>query len=80
VTDTKRVRADAELEARLALVLANAPRSLLDAELELVRQCIARSLSQRRSMRVVPLENGDEPACGHDPVLLGSRRVEDRAK
>jgi hypothetical protein len=58
---------EAELEARVMIVMARAHRPLTDDELKLVRKQIEQDLEQREEMRSLPLTNGDAPGDGFNP-------------
>lgn len=58
---------EAEIEARLKLVVARAHRPLTSDELTRVRKRIERDLEQREEMQTVPLANGDAPDSGFNP-------------
>lgn len=63
---------DAEIEARLNVVVARAHRPLTGDEIALVRKRIERDLKQREEMRALPLANGDAPDSGFNPrVTMG---------
>jgi hypothetical protein len=60
---------EAEIQARLMVVVARAHRPLTEDELSLVRSQIERDLQQRDKMRSLPLTNGDAPGTGFNPRM-----------
>ena len=63
---------DAEIKARLNVVVARAHRPLTGDEIALVRRRIERDLKQREEMRALSLANGDAPDSGFNPrVTIG---------
>lgn len=63
---------EAEIEARLNVVVARAHRLLTGDEIALVRKRIERDLMQREEMRALSLANGDAPDSGFNPrVTIG---------
>jgi hypothetical protein len=60
---------EAEIEARLKIVLARAHRPLTGDEMQLVRNQIGQDLEQRDDMRSLPLTNGDAPDGAFNPRI-----------